>query len=396
MFETKDILIFLIIFLIGLVTNVNTSHFYGVQLAVDLVQNTSEGNVTVNFHWREIWNATTPLSTISPVRTCATGSICPSGPSPLTMSAGTANCQQIVTSASGVSYDSRTGVDTSTYFPSGSIPLTTQYYSMAFSSNAWGLIQNTVANFGAQIDVLISRRVDTLMFDSSARSAIAPIVTIRPACGGYGFQIPTYDPDGDTVQCRWGNTTLECQSVCNNSYNFPIPFILSTGCYLTYIGGLPASKIYYPIAVMLDDYYPSMPTIKMDSAPLQFVVEVALPTSPCVPVTPLVVDSCSLSLAPLSECPSNITNAPANSYVSSYYTVTANSTANLTCNYGYAPMPTAQIYMICSPYNDTASVWSAVGNCKGTRTSNFYTAQARPGQVKYLKYLKFQKNQEIF
>ena len=372
MFERRAILIFLIIFLIGLVTNVDTSHFYGVQIAVDLDQNTSAGVVTVNFHWREIWNATTTISTTSSVQTCASGSICPSGPTTLTMSTGTSNCQQTVISASGVSYDSRTGVDTSTYFPLSSIPLTTQYYSMAFSSSAWGLIQSTVANFGAQIDVLISRRLDNLMFDSSARSAIAPIVSIRPACGGLGFRIPYYDPDGDPVQCRWGNTTLECQDVCNNSYNYPIPFSLSKGCYLTYIGGIPASNIYYPIAVMLEDYYPSMPTTKIDSAPLQFVVEVTLANSPCVPVSPLVVDSCSLALAPIAICPSNITNPPEDSYViSSYYTILPNSTANLSCNYGYNTMPTNQIYMICSPYNNTAGVWTAVGNCTGTRKSNF-------------------------
>ena len=119
---------------------------------------------------------------------------------------------------------------------------------------------------------------------------------------------------------------------------------------------------------MLEDYYPLLPNTKMDSAPLQFVVEVAPPNSPCVPVSPLVVDNCSFALAPLSVCPSNITNAAANSYVSSsYYTVTANSIANLTCNYGYAPMPTAQIYMICSVVNSALpGAWIAVGNCTGT------------------------------
>ena len=143
---------------------------------------------------------------------------------------------------------------------------------------------------------------------------------------------------------------------------------LSTGCYLTYTGTNPASSVYWPIAVMLEDYYPLPPNTKMDSAPLQFVVEVAPANSPCVPVSPLVVDSCSLALAPLSVCPSNIT-APANSYVSSsYYTVTANSTANLTCNYGFVPMPTTQIYMICLvPKSASPGVWTSVGNCTGTQ-----------------------------
>ena len=369
--ERVVIVIFLNLALFGLVPNVDASHFYGVQLAVDMFQNTTGGPVTVDVHWREIWNSATKLSTSSTVN-CMTKKGCPT-PSSITMDAGTSNCQQTVKSASGVSYDSRTGTDTTMSFayskiPTTQFPFNSTYYSMAFSSAEWGLIQSTRANFGAQIDMLLNRRNDTGTFDGSARSAIAPIVTIRPVCNGTGFQIPYYDPEGDPVKCRWANTTLECQGVCKIGYVTTIPFTLSTGCYLTYTGTNPASSVYLPIAVMLEDYYPSMPTTKMDSAPLQFVVEVATANSPCVPITPLVVDICSLAMAPVAVCPSNITNPPANSYVStSYYTILPNSTANLTCNYGYTPLPTTQIYMICLPKNATAGVWIAVGNCIGTK-----------------------------
>ena len=378
LYKRVDIFVIFFFALADFVPTVDTSQFFGIQFGVDLV--TSSDIVKVNFIWREIWNAsyaTTTLLTTSTVNVCQS---CSERPYPLyiTLSTATSNCQQTVTTASSVAYDSRTGIDTTISFTSLQIPTfffpnSSTYYSMGFSNSAWGLVTaTTTANYGAQIDVLLNRRADTGNFDGSARSAIAPIVTIRPACGGNGFQIPYYDPDGDPVQCRWGTTTQECQSVCSNKYAptyvTMYPFKLSPGCYLTYTGTPTASSVYWPIAVMLEDYYPLPPYKKMDSAPVEFVVEVAPPNSPCAPVSPLVVDNCSLAMAPISVCPSNITNAPANSYVSSSsYSVLTNSTANLTCNYGYVPMPTAQIYMICSAYNVMVGVWTAVGNCTGTR-----------------------------
>lgn len=195
----------------------HATHFYGVQLAASLVENVTAGVVTVNFYWREIWNANpnSGLSTISSVSTCSTtGTPCPSGPATINMGRTTSNCQQTV-SASGISYDSRTGLDTQTWWPESAIPTTQPtYYTMGFNDSAWGLIPTTPnLAFGAEIDILISRRTDNNAFDNTPRSSIAPIVTIRPACGGTGFQIPYYDPDGDPVQCRWANTSSECRDV---------------------------------------------------------------------------------------------------------------------------------------------------------------------------------------
>ena len=101
MIEFVVIVTFLNLALLGLVPNVDASYFYGVQLAVDMFQNKAGGSVTVDLHWREIWNATTTLATSPSVDTCETGSSCPS-PSTITMSSRTSNCQQTVNSASGV------------------------------------------------------------------------------------------------------------------------------------------------------------------------------------------------------------------------------------------------------------------------------------------------------
>lgn len=127
------------------------------------------------------------------------------------------------------------------------------------------------------------------------------------------------------------------------------PFSLSAGCYLTFTGTAPGSgSTFYPIAVMLEDYYPSAPTVKMSSAPLQFVVEVgAASGSPCTAVTPLLVDQCSANLAPLSACPTTIT-VPSNAHLTaSSYSVTPNSTASYSCDYGYEAS-TTPLFEICT------------------------------------------------
>ena len=111
------------------------------------------------------------------------------------------------------------------------------------------------------------------------------------------------------MKCRWATTLLECGDVCSATFNGgvtlpPIPFSLSSNCTLTYTGTTPASLIYYPIAVMLEDYYPSNPTSPMSSAPLQFIVGVRNGGKPCV--SSLVADTCSSQLAPSLKC-GNIT-----------------------------------------------------------------------------------------
>lgn len=126
-------------------------------------------------------------------------------------------------------------------------------------------------------------QIDNGLFNQSPRSPIAPIVDLQPGSGGYSFSIPTKDPDGDIVKCRWSVGTSECQSACYATYAGGIPFFLTSGCSLTYTGGDVASCDYFPIRIQLEDYYVAFPTLILRSVPVQCIVGVCPQTFPLFP-----------------------------------------------------------------------------------------------------------------
>ena len=89
------------------------------------------------------------------------------------------------------------------------IPANYSTIGMTFIDSNWGLVTAflSTGNFGGQLIVMTSRRKDNDGFNSTPSSPVAAIVVLFLGCGGYNFTIPNYDPDGDTVWCRWSNAT---------------------------------------------------------------------------------------------------------------------------------------------------------------------------------------------
>ena len=258
---------------------------------------------------------------------------------------------------------------------------------MSFSSTSWGLV--SPGPYGAQICLLTARRIDNGLFNQSPRSPIAPIVYLQPGSGGYNFSIPTADPDGDIVQCRWSIDAIECQSACYATYSPSIPFLLTSGCDLTYTGGDVSACEYYPICIQLEDYYVAYPTLKLSSAPVQFLVGICPQATPPISVSSLVVDNCSLSLA--NERIAIATSSPAvaetspsspagclnnlqvpNAIVPSSYPNVVNSTIPITCTAGYASSSSGtQMMAKCTQYNATFSEWTISSTCVSKK--NFFS-----------------------
>ena len=243
---------------------------------------------------------------------------------------------------------------------------------MTFSGTSWGLITYMGA-FGAEICLLTAPRIDNGLFNQSPRTPIAPLVDLQPGSGGYSFTIPTADPEGDIVHCRWSITATECQSTCYASYTGGLPFSLTSGCNLTYTGGDVPSCNYYPICIQLEDYYVAYPTLKLSSAPVQFLVGICPQTTPPISVTPLVVDNCSSNLAYESIVTSTTPPASAgclnnlqlaNSIVPSSYPNAVNSTFPMACEAGYASSSSGtQVMVTCTQFNATYSDWTMSSNC---------------------------------
>lgn len=174
------------------------------------------------------------------------------------------------------------GYETETRYPISNVPTNGTVIFMSFSSASWGLIANS-GTFGAEACFLTAPQIDNGLFNQSPRSPIAPIVDLQPGSGGYSFSIPTKDPDGDIVKCRWSVGTSECQSACYATYAGGIPFFLTSGCSLTYTGGDVASCDYFPIRIQLEDYYVAFPTLILRSVPVQCIVGVCPQTFPLFP-----------------------------------------------------------------------------------------------------------------
>jgi hypothetical protein len=83
------------------------------------------------------------------------------------------------------------------------------------------------------------------------------------------IRIPMADSDGDPIQCRWGNSTEECGSICA-----PKGSLRSNPCELTY----NASRIgYHAVALVIEDFDSNNNVLS--AIPLQFLIHIVNTTN---------------------------------------------------------------------------------------------------------------------
>ena len=341
------------------------SHFYGQEMYADVTSDSTQEIITI--HWRLMWRNGFPSS--ETLTTCYSGSPCPSGPTSITMSPGSSNCNaQVITTVDGsATYEAWTGVITSLYYPITLLPPNGTTIGIIFQDSDWGLLSTaTIMAYGGQLNVLTARRADKNLFNNTPRTAIAAIITVWPGCSGFSFSIPVVDPDGDPVQCRWSTSTAECRGCCYASYPGGLPFTLTRNCTVTYTGGAVSSNTYYAICIQMEDFYPTNQNVRISSASLQFIVEVA--TNPCSQaISPLYTDSCSLSMVAI--CSDNLSSVVPNSVIISNYSNIVGSSVILSCASGYSPSSNGSVIVNCVAFNSSKGVWVASAGCFRTNFS---------------------------
>ena len=361
--------------LLALSPNSECSHFYGEEMFADISANSTMETITVR--WRIMWSYGTAPSTET-LNTCTSGLGTPCAYGPTSIDRAQSNCvaHGINTVDGSASYDSWTCSDSRLYYPIGSVPLAVSTIGITFNSNSWGLIDSRIAYFGGQLIVMTSRRTDNNLFNQTPRSAVASIVTLWPNCGGSSFRIPVTDPDSDPFKCRWSSTTQECRDCCYNyittSLSLYYPLSLSSSCTITYTGGTVSTKTYYPICIQMEDYYPSNPTVRISSASLQFVVEVA--PAPCtMQVSPLVTDNCSIAMVipVVATCSGSPASVAPNALIPSYSNDVGTSVI-VTCVLGYTVVPSGVLNVTCVQYNSTSAAWVANAQCSCKRLFRFF------------------------
>ena len=177
--------------------------------------------------------------------TCSSRSPCPSGPTSISLTPGSSNCDaKVITTVDGsATYEAWTGVISSLYYPITSLPPSGTTIGITFSDSDWGLLSTgTIMAYGGLLNVLTARRADSYQFNNTPRTAIGAIITIWPGCNGVSFTIPVVDPDGNPVQCRWSTSTAECRGCCRATYPGGLPFTITSDCNVTYTGGAVSSN----------------------------------------------------------------------------------------------------------------------------------------------------------
>lgn len=369
----------------------DSTHFYGEELGANLSSNGTA--LLISISWRLTWN-TKKQPNSEKLFTCVSGlgSPCAKGSTNILMEPQTANCKSTVTSIDSFQYVPWTGLSTVLYYPLNATSTNYSTIGLTFEDQAWGLVTDFHESgyFGGQLIVMTSRRTDNKDFNSTPWSPVAAVVVMFPGCGGFNFTIPTVDPDGDTVWCRWSTTTAECNRCCKSSYGAPYPFNLSSDCVLTYTGGLVTSKVYYAVCIQLEDYYvndaanyvaaliadngtniTATPPHRLSSASLQFVVEISPNLNPCVDISPLINDKCSLGIVGLISCQKSILTVVPHAIVYAGFDNSVNSTIELNCTDGYYPNP-SNLSVTCVQASDTAGEWVAYGQCSRMRSLNIF------------------------
>ena len=142
-------------------------------------------------------------------------------------------------------------------------------------------------NFKTLIDPRI--RSDTSKPNASPQSDAHGVYNFEKSCGDVVMQIPTLDPDDDTVKCRWAIGAAkeegECYYVCKTFTDNAL--LDETHCTVTIINPKELNVLQtnspYAIAVQIEDYPKTSITVggtsfsttnRLSSIPLQFLVQI--------------------------------------------------------------------------------------------------------------------------
>ncbi|CAF0967799.1 unnamed protein product [Rotaria sordida] len=118
----------------------------------------------------------------------------------------------------------------------------------------------------------LSIRLDGLINTPPVTNIISPINLLVDT--ETNIKIPVIDANNDVIRCRWAqNTSLldECGDVCGIA---PASTLNSNDCILTFNSTGTIVGQYYPITLMIEDYYRESSYLPYSSIPLQFLIKI--------------------------------------------------------------------------------------------------------------------------
>ncbi|CAF3521194.1 unnamed protein product [Rotaria sp. Silwood1] len=287
---------------------VESSHFYGGTVTWKSLDNKANGSTvsvmfTQSYQWRQsaaasycdqsyVLNQSPLIPTVitklqcitSPISSCGgyyalnTNEYCTDFSTFLDSSSGQISAVQNITIGSkfcvafqGASWIGLQTVNCGTSVPSASNTTT-------ISTTTVSSCYNTGSSWSIGCCLDLSIRLDGIINTPPVATIISPIHV--PVNTKTNIKIPVIDADNDVIRCRWAQNTTsldECGDVCGIA---PGSTLNSNDCTLLFDSTGTIVGQYYPITLMVEDFYTASSYSPFSSIPLQFLIKI-VSTSNC-------------------------------------------------------------------------------------------------------------------
>ncbi|CAF4705999.1 unnamed protein product [Rotaria sp. Silwood1] len=287
---------------------VESSHFYGGTVTWKSLDNKANGSTvsvmfTQSYQWRQsaaasycdqsyVLNQSPLIPTVitkllcitSPISSCGgyyalnTNEYCTDFSTFLDSSSGQISAVQNITIGSkfcvafqGASWIGLQTVNCGTSVPSASNTTT-------ISTTTVSSCYNTGSSWSIGCCLDLSIRLDSIINTPPVATIISPIHV--PVNTKTNIKIPVIDADNDVIRCRWAQNTTsldECGDVCGIA---PGSTLNSNDCTLLFDSTGTIVGQYYPITLMVEDFYTASSYSPFSSIPLQFLIKI-VSTSNC-------------------------------------------------------------------------------------------------------------------
>ncbi|XP_026209036.1 uncharacterized protein LOC113157657 isoform X3 [Anabas testudineus] len=217
----------LLLLLLLLVFSSEASHFMGTVMTYYPKDTNADGSVTVVLRYKLGYHVSCKSDTWSCLsRNCGTE----------------VSIQQNIIDSESDDWCQKEGISTRL------VPNNTQFQPLLIGGS-WVTTINNIVSWRAVTLVELRMRSDTSKANTSPQTTILPLVRVPSNCQR-DFNLLAFDPDGDNVQCRYGNTSLsEC-----NPCTPPSVLNLSSSCTLSFSPTSSSNEGVYAVQLVMEDF----------------------------------------------------------------------------------------------------------------------------------------------
>ncbi|XP_078132205.1 uncharacterized protein LOC144534249 [Sander vitreus] len=246
----------------------HATHFFGTVMTYTPKTTNNDGSVTVVIRYKLNFH----LCSDSALWTCSIGYFCGTESAP--------ELNEVYKESSG-EWCQTEGIMTR------QVPSNAPFQLILDGGNWVNNIRNGISRWRAVTLVELRNRSDTGQANRSPQTTILPAVRVPSNCQR-DFNLLAFDPDGDEVRCRYGNTALsEC-----NPCTTPSVLNLSSSCSLSFSPSSGSDQGPYAVQLVMEDFprqtitliqadmlWERTTNIALSKLPVQFVLKV----DPAVP-----------------------------------------------------------------------------------------------------------------